>query len=238
MKESLERVRLFNLVLTRSKNVDPAARITFIRSRILENCDVIVDVGSNDGQWISTVRSYGYFGKAICIEPLKENYLRLLSKNYPDIEVMNIAISRRKNHVYINKASNNGESSSVLKFNSYMSVAAPDIKQLKKYKVKSKTLSEVLPKSNKIFIKIDVQGYELEVLKSIVKKDFRRILSFEIECNLVYTYQNCALLEDIIKFLRKHKFSPIFIGEGFSVPDFGQQLQVDILFMKETYEQK
>ena len=47
------------------------------------------------------------------------------------------------------------------------------------------------------------------------------------------TYKNLTLMEDIIKFLRIRGFKPLRIENGFGMPNFGQQLQVDILFVKE-----
>ena len=96
-------------------------------------------------------------------------------------------------------------------------------------------LSKILEASRhkQMFVKIDTQGYEFEILKSINKRNFNAIYSFEIETNLVSTYKNITLIEDIIKFLRNKGFKPLRIESGFGMPNFGQQLQADILFVKE-----
>jgi hypothetical protein len=83
-----------------------------------------------------------------------------------------------------------------------------------------------------MFIKIDTQGYEYEVLKSINKNNFKKIYAFEIETNLVGTYKDITLIEDIIKYLRNKGYKPLRIESGFGMPNFGQQLQADILFVK------
>jgi hypothetical protein len=41
-----------------------------------------------------------------------------------------------------------------------------------------------------------------------------------------------VLIEDVIKFLRKKGFQPLRLENGFGMPNFGQQLQTDIIFVK------
>ena len=84
-----------------------------------------------------------------------------------------------------------------------------------------------------MFVKIDTQGYEIQVLKSINKSHFNEIYAFEIESNLVSTYKGATSIEDLIKFLRRKGFQPFRIENGFGMPNFGQQLQVDIIFVKD-----
>ena len=177
----------------------------------------------------------GYKGEALCIEPLKENYIKLESRNFTSTSFLNCAVGNLNGYIYINKSSNSGLSSSILELDNYHKIAAPDIKFIKKEKVKILKLSKILEanRHKQMFVKIDTQGYEFEVLKSINKRNFHAIYSFEIETNLVSTYKNTTLIEDIIKFLRNKGFKPMRIESGFGMPNFGQQLQADILFVKE-----
>ena len=227
-------MRIFNIILTRTRNVLPEEKLATARQLALGNCNFVVDVGANDGQWISDVRRRGYKGPALCIEPLKNNYAKLRSSNFHNTETLNCAVGNINGYIHINHASNNGLSSSILELDFYHKQAAPNVTFISKEKVKIFKLSKILEtnKHKNIFVKIDTQGYEYEVLKSINKKDFDRIYAFEIETNLVSTYKNSVLIEDIIKFLRHKGFKPLRIENGFGVPNFGQQLQVDILFVK------
>jgi len=72
----------------------------------------------------------------------------------------------------------------------------------------------------------------MEVLKSINKSNFNNIYAFEIETNLVSTYKNVSLIEDVIRFLRKKGYQPFRLENGLGMPNFGQQLQMDVLFLK------
>ena len=229
-------MRILDLIFTRAKKaVD--ANFNIPRQLLIKECDLVVDIGANNGQWISTVRNYGYKGEALCIEPLKENYMNLKANNFNNTMTLNCAIGNRNGYIYINKASNDGKSSSILEMGSYHKSAAPDIKFIGREKVKINKLSQVLKtyKHKKIYLKIDTQGYEFEVLKSIDQKTLAKIFVFEIETNLVSTYKNVKLIEDVIKLLRGFGFEPFRLENGFGMPNHGQQLQADIIFVRNEY---
>ncbi len=228
-------MKLFNFILTRAKNVLPDEKLAAARQLVLQNCDFIIDIGANNGQWITDVKDRGYKGQALCIEPLKKNYVKLKSSNFHNVTTLNCAVGNSNGYIYINNASNDGLSSSILELDNYHKDAAPSIEFISKEKVKIRKLSRILEANinKKIFVKIDTQGYEFEVLKSINKDNFSKIYAFEIETNLVSTYKNVTLIEDVISFLRSKGYKPLRIENGFGMPKFGQQLQVDILFVKD-----
>lgn len=228
-------MKLFNFILTRAKNVLPDEKLAAARQLVLQNCDFIIDIGANNGQWITDVKDRGYKGQALCIEPLKKNYVKLKSSNFHNTSTLNCAVGNSNGYIYINNASNDGLSSSILELDNYHKNAAPSVEFISKEKVKIRKLSRILEGNinQKIFVKIDTQGYEFEVLRSINKNNFSKIYAFEIETNLVSTYKNVTLIEDVISFLRSKGYKPLRIENGFGMPNFGQQLQVDILFVKD-----
>ena len=227
-------MRLFNLILTRAKNVLPDEKLSAARKLVLKKCDFVIDIGANNGQWINGVRRQGYNGPALCIEPLKKNYIKLNSNNFHNTTTLNCAVGNRNGFIYINHASNDGLSSSILELDNYHKDAAPNIKFISKEKIKMYKLSKLLEKNKykKLYVKIDTQGYEFEILKSIDQNNFNNIYAFEIETNLVSTYKNLTLIEDVIKLLRKKGYKPLRIENGFGMPNYGQQLQVDIIFVR------
>jgi len=229
-------MKFMNLVLTRAKNVLPSERLSTARNFLLQKCDFVVDIGAHDGTWISKVKKSGWTGNSLCIEPSQENYKKILSKNLVNTKIMNIAIGNDNKRVNLNYASNRGLSSSLLDMNTYHLDAAPQIQYISKQKVTIKRLSSVLKDYDyrNMYIKIDTQGYELEVLKSIQDRDYHRITALEVESNLVEVYKNAPMLEEIIKHLRLRSFDIYRIENGFGMPNFGQQLQVDVLFIKKS----
>lgn len=227
-------MKILNFVFTRSKNVLPEQRLAAARQKIIDKCDLLVDIGANDGKWMENVRKDGYIKQALCIEPGRTAYGILNQKKIINTNTLNCAVGNKNGYVQLNQASNAGLSSSILDISGVHQKAAPKIKYIAKEKVKILKLSKILEHDNhsSLYIKIDTQGYEFEVLKSINKKDFEKIYAFEIELNLVSSYKNVTLIEDVIKFLRKRGYSPLRIENGFGMPNFGQQIQVDVLFTK------
>jgi FkbM family methyltransferase len=227
-------MRIGSIIVTRSKNVDPSQRLAIARSEILANCDFIVDIGANDGQWISAVRISNNKTSALCLEPLPKNFKRLTSRGLENVDFLNFAVGNRNGVATINEASNSGLSSSILPMGPAHKNAAPHVKISRKLEIKIAKLSKILEDYNykKMFIKIDTQGYELDILKSINSATWKKVYAFEIEVNLIATYKNCGLIEEVISLLRSKGFHPYRVEPGFGMPNFGQQLQMDILFIK------
>jgi len=231
-------MKIFNIIITRSRNVLPEEKLTAARTQVLEHCDFVIDIGANSGQWISNVRKHGYNGPALCIEPIKKIYNKLKANKFPNTETLNCAVGNLNGHIVINCASNEGLSSSILELEGTYRESTPHIKYVRREKSSILKLSRILEgiKGEKLFIKIDTQGFEFEILKSLKQMNYHRIHAFEIEASLVKSYKGSVLVEDVIKYLRHKGYKPLRIENGFGLPNFGQQLEVDILFVKcESY---
>jgi FkbM family methyltransferase len=231
-------MKIIGITITRSRNIDPGLRLRIVRDRFFAESDFIIDVGANSGQWLSEIKDALIFKKILAIEPVKSTFKKLNLKfgNYKNITLVNCAIGTKEEIKQINISSNEGLSSSLLKFSEYHQIADPTVKMVSTEKVKIRKLSTLLESTNfeKGYLKIDVQGYELEVLKSISKSDWKRIKFLEIEVNLVESYQSSAVIEDVFKFLRAKGFQPYRIEPGFGSKNFGQQIQMDVIFQHES----
>jgi FkbM family methyltransferase len=207
-----------------------------VRSRWIQECEAIIDIGANSGQWLTRVVNFSKDKKVLAIEPIKEIFEQLQSNfiNHSNVKVLNFAIGRKSGTRKINISSNDGMSSSFLEMTKFHELGDPSVKNIKKQSVKVKDLSSIISrfKLRTIYLKIDVQGFELEVLKSIKSGDWSRIKFVEVEVNLVENYESSSLIEDVIFFLRSKDFKPFRVEPGFGVKNFGQQLQMDILFSR------
>lgn len=226
------------VVVTRKRNVDPEERMKVALSRELVNTDLFVDIGANSGQTYRKVRGLGYFGSYLAIEPENVSFARLVELQMEDHMLFceQYAIGDKSCLVNLNVANNNALSSSLLEFGGSHTVAAPEIKMVGVQEVPMKTLSFVLEafSEQNVFLKIDVQGFELSVLKGISDKDWCRIGGTLVECNLINTYLDSGLIEQVFSSMREKGFVPFRIENGFGQPNFGQQLQVDVLFRRNS----
>ena len=103
----------------------------------------------------------------------------------------------------------NGQSSSLLDLGTHK-VDYPNIKYVQSKEVIIKPLDKWIEENyleRKLynFINIDIQGYELEALKGMVKQ-FEFLDYIYLEVNYREVYKNCSQLKDIDKFLNKNHF--------------------------------
>ena len=126
------------------------------------NC--VLDIGSHRGSFFESLRSIGYGGHVISVEPTEENYKfqKEKFKNDKKLKLFNFAIGETECEKKIN----------VIDFSNLNSLLTPRNNSVKnKSKVKVKRLDSLMDQilntveNPKIFCKVDTQGYDLNVLK-------------------------------------------------------------------------
>ena len=174
-----------------------------------------IHVGAFAGEELGHYRSLG-LTNTVMFEPQKNLYDRLLPKMILDEKIHNVAlgsscgtmdmyISHREGGIEMGS----GASSSLLKpkvhLQEHPEVTFPEVQ-----KVEVKTLDEYYDE-NYNFLNIDVQGYELEVLKGGVKT-LNNIQVMVVEVNRDEVYEGCPQLEDITEFLSPLGFTMVDIA--------------------------
>ncbi len=139
----------------------------FYQLGINRDKDVLVYLGVNHGQGLSSI--FRNYKKCYAFEANPEIH-KLVSKRfkkYKDVTIINAAVSKEEGEIEFN-ISNNGVSSSIGSFDENWT--NKEVKMIKKIKVKSINLLNFLESKNITFIDdyhSDIQGYDLEVLKTI-----------------------------------------------------------------------
>ena len=215
-------------------------RINPSKDRIISdscNLDLLFDVGANSGQYVELIRSQGYFKQIVSFEPLKKEHDQLYSisskdKNWQIFE--RCAIGNATGSTIIN-VSQNSFSSSLLPILDAHLAAAPESKYIDSESVPIYRLTDIWREKfasfNRVGIKIDVQGFEMEVLKG-VQEMFDSVYFIQIEMSLIPVYENQELYFQIDEFLRKAGFRLWKVVPGFTHPEDGQQLQFDGIYVK------
>ena len=196
--------------------------------------DLIIDVGSNKGQFTFASKIYFPNVTIISFEALKsefKKYINLIS-SFKKIKAYNYALGNIKKITKMNIASS-PDSSSLLEMNDLQ------IKEFGTYETKLYEEIEVrrldewldqIKSFKSILMKIDVQGFELEVLKGS-KQVLKYIDYLYIEASSVELYKNQPLIENIKDFL----FKEGFFLEGSFNQSYGKNnklIQGDYLFSK------
>ena len=195
----------------------------------------LFDIGSNKGQFILLIEKIFDIDKNIySFEPIKEIYekQKKFFSNKKNISFFNFALGERSLTKTLN-ITKRKDSSSFFEINN--NIKNTDHLVDEKREIKIKSLDEIMKNKyliKPILAKIDVQGYELEVLKGS-KNLLKQIKYIIIEVSENEIYKGQALANKIIKYLDDMNFKPLKETKIYKIPgtEFKQK---DILF-ENTY---
>ena len=194
--------------------------------------DFIVDVGANRGQFALIARKI--FPQALIhsFEPLQEPaqiFKRIFSSD-PNVTLHTCAIGREKTTAIIH-VTKDDDSSSLFPITKKQSAMFHGATEKETRQVTVLPLSQALggtsiPSAS--FLKIDVQGFELDVLQGC-KDILNKFSHLYIECSFIELYEGQALAHEIISYLNKHGFA--FSGAyNLCCDKKGIAVQADFLF--------
>lgn len=113
--------------------------------------------------------------------------------------------------------------------------AAPNSAYCGSEDIKVKKLDTILgnyaDSNSTIFLKIDTQGYEKNVLEG-AKNSLDKIIGIQVEMSLVELYQGEMLYYETINYLRERGFKLCLIENEFYNPSNNELLQINGVFFK------
>jgi len=237
MKQHIKRAaRSFGLEIRRyGPDSSDAARIRklFDHHRV----DLVLDIGANTGQYGHGLREGGYMGRIVSFEPLASAHraLQAAAAGDPQWQVApRMAVGDCDGEVSINIAGNS-VSSSVLSMLDAHRAAAPDSAYVGVENVRLARLDTLagdwLHGASSVFLKIDTQGYESQVITG-AEKIMNKINGLQIELSMLPLYRGQLLFCDMIRRVEALGFSLHAILPGFSDPASGRLLQADGVFFR------
>lgn len=196
--------------------------------------DVVVDVGANRGQFALAVRHCLPSARILSFEPLPgpANTFRKIFADDPNTVLQEVAVGPSSGRVTMH-VSKSDDSSSLLAINPTQTQLFPRTAEAYTTKVTVKPLSEVLSLSDlglRNMLKVDVQGFELGVLKGCGPL-LKRFSHAYIECSFMELYDEQAMAHDIIRYLSAREFQLIGVF-NLSVDPSARPLQADFLFQQ------
>lgn len=210
----------------------------------LANIDLLLDVGANTGQYALEMRELGYKGKIISFEPMSKEFscLRSLANLDCDWEVHNFALGSNSSEQEIN-ITENSVSSSLLHPSSLQLLHSKNSRVVRKEKIKIGRLDSFLKEENlsrfkRIWLKIDVQGFEDEVILG-AGESLKLVSYIQLELSFSELYKDQKTIIPMLELLDKLGFQLISFEPGFANQNIGGFLQVDgILIKKELIDEK
>ena len=176
--------------------------------------DLVVDVGANKGQFYNFIRrKINYKGLILGIEPSKNDFhiLENLSQLDSNFKVLNMACGSEVGSARLN-ISKDTTMSSFYEIEDYSMRRFPNISYIESEEVKVETLAHILSNqsylnsSSKIYLKVDTQGHDLQVVKGLGNWS-KNIIGMQSEMSLIPIYKNIPFYYDVLKYYQSQNFN-------------------------------
>jgi FkbM family methyltransferase len=208
------------------------------RSRLLmaARIDLVIDVGANIGQFGEELRKYGYRERIVSLEPLSAPFAELMRKCARDSKwtAHNLAVGAQNGEAYIN-VSANSFSSSLLEVLPAIVEKIPKTKTIGRERIRISTLdalfSEISSGASNIFMKLDVQGTEKDVLIGAAAS-LPRIGHVQLEMSIEPFYSGEPCFPELDAQMRNLGYKLISIGPTLTNSATGEMLQVDGIYRR------
>lgn len=218
-------------------SISPLSHDFILRFGLLS--DYLIDIGANRGNFTDHFFRSTKSNRALLVEPIPNlaNSLRTKYSNNKEVIIIEKALSdeKRKSNFYV--ANNDGQSSSLSDIGERHLMASPDTTIVNSFELESQTLDNITLNNDykKIFLKIDVQGHELAVLKGATET-LNKVIAIHIEVSNQHLYSNDTLGFQVWSFLNDHGFTLYGIDPWFrDAKHNGELIQADFFFIKNQY---
>ena len=192
----------------------------------------VVDVGANRGQFTLLMAALRPEAPILAFEPLSAPYRKLVevTSNRPNVQAFNVAIGGVRANMPMNVARRD-DSSSLLPITDLQTTIFPHTDPVGTVDVRIAPLGDFLKGREAAapsLLKIDVQGYELEVLNGA--HDCLGIFDvIYVEASFMELYEGQPLADDVIDRLSRAGFRLVAAHNLAHAPD-GRPVQADFLF--------
>jgi len=219
-------------------NIQTSEAAKMHRLLAYHNIDLVFDVGANIGQYAKLLRELGYSGRIVSFEPLSSAYsqLKAVSEKDPLWEIApQTAIGNQEGEIVINIAGNSYSSSALPMLGAHLE-SAPESAYSGSETVKLSRLDTIAKdyiksETKSIFLKIDVQGLEKQVLEGATAI-LPLVKGIKLELSLVPLYEGQVLFKEMIDIVEKLGYELYGIEPGFTAEKTGRMLQMDGIFFK------
>ena len=190
--------------------------------------DAIIDVGAHKGEFATKMRCCGFKGRIISFEPVRSFHNALLRKSRND-QMWDVAAP-----MALGAASAELEIKVMGTLSSFHETVSPS--EHTSELVPVRTLDDVidgfgLSASSRIALKLDVQGFEMDVLEGALKT-LDRVRAVLIEVSLRPVYVGEIYYLEMLSYLREKGFYAVYFAPVVNKPKLGEMWQVDALLIK------
>jgi FkbM family methyltransferase len=198
------------------------------------NCRTVVDIGANRGQFALAARRRWPTARVISFEPLEKPasaFTRIFKRD--ELVVLHEAAIGPSDELATMHISRRDDSSSLFAITSLQDAIFPGTEEVGTARVRVAPLAVFLSEDSILepaLLKIDVQGYEMEVLRGCepLLEKFDRVYC---ECSFVELYEGQGLAGAVIEWLAERGYTLTGVYNAAYDGD-GRAVQADFLFAR------
>lgn len=203
----------------------------------LYGVEAVFDVGANNGVSGRYLRNTGFRGRIVSFEPVSHFYRQLEREAAGDPlwVCRNMALGDAEGELEINVSGDAGGASSFLEQTSALAERAPELRKVGTERVSVSTVDRVAreyyPEGSRLFLKLDVQGYERKVIEGAAGT-LPRVVGMRVEMSLLRCYEGEPLMCDMLPYLDGLGFKLTGIEPAWSDRATQEIYQVDGVFFR------
>lgn len=169
----------------------------------------VLHIGAHECEEMDVYKKIGVSeGNIYWVEAMKD-IVNKMNKKYDEIHIYQALVDKENDKEVEFNIADNGQSSSILEFGTH-SKHHPHVKMIDKKKLKTTRMDKLIkekriPIEKLNFLNIDIQGKELDALKSMGNY-IQYVQYIYTEVNTEKVYKDCALLSEIDEFLKEKGF--------------------------------
>jgi FkbM family methyltransferase len=227
-----------NLALVR-RNCVTAGKEFLRETRRRLGIDLVIDVGANNGCTGTELRREGYTGRIVSFEPQAQEFCRLQEAARGDglWECQRLALGDTHDMVWM-EISGYSPSSTLLKLGQKHVQLCPQSAAVRTEKVPVAQLDRVAGtmglERHKTLLKIDVQGYELPVLRGAAKT-LRHIAAAYVELDFAPLFEGQSKYYEVMGLLEQAGLAFAGLFDVAVDPQSGYPIFADGLFIRNLY---
>jgi FkbM family methyltransferase len=196
--------------------------------------DVVIDVGANAGQYGELLRHEGFAGRLVSLEPVAEAYeaLRRVAEADGAWTALRIAASDADGEVTLH-VTEDTRSASVLARNQRFAGRpgwGPRADERVPARRLDGLLGELIRAGERPYLKLDVQGYERQVIEG-AGDALGRFEGLELELSVLALYDGQTSLAEMLPLLAERGFRPVSL-EPILLDDDGLLVELDGVFAR------
>ncbi len=208
--------------------------LDFLQSR---DVSLVIDVGANVGQFALSLRELGYRGKIVSLEPVRHIFDKLegTAARDPLWTTLNLALGSAEGSAEIH-VSDDSRFSSFLTQTKEARLFDPRSRVTQREVVSVKRLEDILKDwpEERVFLKLDVQGFERDVLEGGAGS-LERIVGLMVELPIKHLYEDTWSIHEALAYLQERRFSLAqATPTNYDAADQASMLEMDCVFRRDS----